>query len=126
MKPRTLRLFCTDKFITDHIYAVDDSGPGAKKRANVKAHERTVSVSTMVAIDAEYLKILWGEVFARNRDGTYAADPSGLFETVSNYMFFENIDRARAKKRGPAKFRYGVKYDDTAELYKIHHFDGML
>ncbi len=126
MRPATLRQFCTDKFIKDHIYAHEDSGPGAAKRANVKAHQRDVSTSTMVYIDGEYMKILWGEVFGLNRDGTYAANAGAISETKDHYMFMENTDRARAKKRGPSRFRYGVQYDPTAKIYKIHHFEGMV
>lgn len=126
MRAATLRQFCTDKFIKDHIYAHEDSGPGAAKRANVKAHQRDVSTSTMIYIDETYLKNLWGEALGRNRDGTYAAKSGEIFETTDSYMFMENTDRARAKKKGPGKFRYGVQFDPTAKLYKVHHFDGIV
>lgn len=126
MRPANLRQFCTDKFIKDHIHVHEDSGAGADKRANVKAHQREVGVSTMVYIDAEYMKLLWGEVFGRNRDGTYATNPAGAFDTGDHYMFMESTERSKAKRRGPAKFRYAVQYDDTDRRYKVHHFDGII
>lgn len=126
MKPATLRQFCTDKFIKDHVYVHESSGAGASKRANVKAHQRDVGVSTMVYIDGEYMKLLWGEVFGRNRDGTYANNAAGTFDTSDHYMYMESADRSKARKRGPARFRYGVQHDPTDNRYKVHHFDGIV
>ncbi len=126
MRSRTLRQFCTDKFIKDHVYESDEDGPGGKKRANLKAHSRDVGVSTMLYIDGEYMKLLWGEVLGRNGDGTFAANDAGTFDTGDAYMFYESQERKNARKRGPAHFRYGVQFDDVDQRYKVHHFDGMI
>lgn len=124
MRLPMLKMFCTYEFFRNHISIVSDGGPNAKKRANLAAVNRDVNISTMIRIDEEYYKLLWGELRGKNR-GTYKSE-SEIYETADAYMFHENVNAGNARVRGPARFKYKVRFNLFRKYYQICHFDGLV
>jgi hypothetical protein len=111
--------YFTEKFWKDHVY--EGSEEQAKRDAEEIYQRRDVGVSSVLEMSQHAIRILVGEVTKRQTD--YAGDASGIFTSKGSYAYWERKGK-RAKRRGPAQFKYAVKHEDGT--YKIHHFDGVV
>jgi hypothetical protein len=68
------------------------------------------------------IRILVGEINRRQAEYA-AAPPRSLFTSDDRFAYWERKGK-RAKRRGPAQFRYAARFEDG--VYKIHHFDGVV
>lgn len=113
--------YFTEKFWSDHVYEGDEAQ--AKKDAERVYQRRDVSVSSVLELDLHAIRCLVSEINARQSE--YAANPRAIFTSNGSYAYWER-KKKRAKRLGPAQFRYVVKKESGSELYKIHHFDGVV
>jgi hypothetical protein len=67
------------------------------------------------------IRILVGEI--KRRQAEYQGAPAAIYTSETEFEYWERKGK-RAKRFGPAKFKYGVKKEDG--VYKIHHFDGVV
>ena len=111
--------YFTQKFWTDHVY--EGNPDQAKKDAENIYQRREVTVSSVLEMDLHAIRCLVGEVTRRQAE--YAG--GGLFTSENSYAYWERKGK-RAKRKGPARFRYGVRKEAGDALYKIHHFDGVM
>lgn len=111
--------YFTEKFWKDHVYEGDEQQ--AKRDAEEIYQRRDVSVSSVLEMSLHAIRILVGEVTRRQEE--YAANSAGAFTSEQSFAYWERKGK-RARRRGPAQFKYGVKLEDA--VYKIHHFDGVV
>jgi hypothetical protein len=111
--------YFTQKFWKDHVY--EGSERLAKRDAEEIYQRRDVSVSSVLEMDRHAIRVLVGEITRRQPE--YAAAPNAIFTSQHSFAYWERRLK-RAKRMGPAQFRYGVRYEDG--VYKIHHFDGVV
>jgi hypothetical protein len=111
-------MYFTEKFWRDHLYASEERG---KRHAEEVFQRRDVSVSSVLQVTRHSIRVLVGEV--KRRQGEYRANPRELFVSEPSFEYWERKGK-RARRLGPAKFRYAVKHEDG--VYKIHHFDGVV
>jgi hypothetical protein len=110
--------YFTYKFWSDHVYEGEEF---AKKEAERVFQRRDVGVSTVLQMDRHSLKSMVAEVISRKEE--YKADADEIFTSQGSYAYWERSGK-RAKRKGPAQFRYAVRDEDGT--YKIHHFDGVV
>lgn len=111
--------YFTEKFWKDHVYEGSESQ--AKRDAEEIYQRRDVSVSSVLEMDPHAIRILVGEVTRRQQE--YAANPQQIFTSEKSFAYWERRLK-RARRMGPAQFRYAVRIDGG--IYKIHHFDGVV
>lgn len=113
--------YFTDKFWSDHVYEGDEAQ--AKKDAERIYQRRDVSVSSVLELDIHAIRCLVAEVKKRQTEYASAA-PRSIFTSEGSYSYWERKSK-RAKRLGPAQFRYAVKQEAGETQFKIHHFDGI-
>jgi uncharacterized small protein (DUF1192 family) len=109
--------YFTEKFWKDHVYEGDEDQ--AKRDAEQIYQRRDVDVSSVLEMNLHAIRILVGEI--NRRQAEYA--PRQIFTSDDRFAYWERKGK-RAKRRGPAQFRYAVKFEDG--VFKIHHFDGVI
>jgi hypothetical protein len=112
--------YFTEKFWKDHVYEGDEDQ--AKRDAEAIYQRRDVDVSSVLEMSLHAIRILVGEVTRRQAEYAGAA-PRTIFTSESSFSYWERKGK-RAKRKGPAQFRYAVRREDG--VYKIHHFDGVV
>jgi hypothetical protein len=112
--------YFTEKFWKDHVYEGDESQ--AKRDAEEIYQRRDVDVSSVLEMSLHATRILVGEVNRRQAEYA-AAGPRVIFTSDGSFAYWERKGK-RAKRKGPAQFKYAVKHEDG--VYKIHHFDGVV
>lgn len=110
--------YFTEKFWKDHVYEGDESQ--AKRDAEQIYQRRDVSVSSVLEMGPHAIRVLVGEITRRQAE--YAANAAAIFTSVQSFAYWERRGK-RAKRMGPAQFRYAVRKEEGT--YKIHHFDGV-
>jgi hypothetical protein len=111
--------YFTEKFWKDHVYEGDEAQ--AKRDAEEIYQRRDVGVSSVLEMSLHAIRILVGEV--TRRQGEYAGNAQGIFTSEKSFAYWERKGK-RARRRGPAQFKYAVQREDG--VYKIHHFDGVV
>ena len=111
--------YFTEKFWKDHVYEGD--ADLAKRDAERVYLRRDVRVSTVLEMGLHAIRVLVGEVTRRQPE--YAGDANGTFTSETSFDYWERKGK-RARRLGPAHFRYAVRHEDG--VYKVHHFDGVV
>lgn len=111
--------YFTQKFWKDHVY--EGGTDQAKRDAEEIYLRRDVLVSTVLEMRLHAIRVLVGEVTRRQAEYGDARD--GVFTSETSFSYWERKGK-RAKRLGPAQFRYAVRLEDG--VYKIHHLAGVL
>ena len=136
--PKSLRDFCTDKFLRDHLACPECAKAKCNKNFQHRRPRWDIPAATiLIYTPAEWLRIKQ-EIIGRQNE--YAKAAAGTkFEThTANACYYYQRSAKSAQKKGPARFSYSVAGEGAEGTrspspatgkplrYRLHHFGGIL